>query len=106
MIIPKSKWISIRLDLRSFSKISSTLFSKKYNVTFGNLMSETMKDLMKEFNAQIGFTQSDEITILISSCCNSSCEIYENLPQKCPNHSHIFGGKRDKLVIHKFKIYF
>lgn len=74
--------IYVRLDGRSFSKFTKGL-TKPYDEQFTKLMVETTKYLVKEFNATIGYTQSDEISLVINNTFNSSC---------------IFSGKKQKLI--------
>mmetsp|Transcript_1398 Transcript_1398/g.1807 ORF Transcript_1398/g.1807 Transcript_1398/m.1807 type:complete len:364 (-) Transcript_1398:45-1136(-) len=71
-----SKWISLRLDGQGFSKTIKTLrklgfFEEKedenggFSIIFANIMKECLLKLMKECNGLIGFTQSDEMIIII-----------------------------------------
>lgn len=79
-----SKWISLRLDGRSFS----TLGFKNYSVDFENRMIETCKELIVYMNASFGFTQSDEITIVINPRNKKNSEEY---------FEHNFNGRILKL---------
>jgi hypothetical protein len=85
LIEPKfssSKYISLRLDLRSFSRTSKLLFGKVYSDIFESCM-------IKEMNAIYGFTQSDEMTVIIPPKYNDTMLVY---------NEHQFGGKRDKII--------
>ena len=55
--------IYARLDGRSFSKFTKGL-ARPWDTRLSNLMVETTKSLVKEFNALTGYTQSDEISLL------------------------------------------
>ncbi|KAJ3122223.1 hypothetical protein HK100_012080 [Physocladia obscura] len=88
--LESSKWISLRLDLKGFSTQSKQLFpDKKYSPLFATAMHNTMLALMTEMHAVHGFTQSDEITLLLKPNYNETRAVY---------NPHPFGGKRDKLV--------
>lgn len=69
--IPGDKWISLRCDGTGFSKLTKRLqkegvFSGTgYSNDFAACMQETCKELMVKFEAKCGYTQSDEMTILI-----------------------------------------
>ena len=52
-----------RLDGKGFSKFTKGL-KRPYDERLSNLMVETTKYLVKETNANCGYTQSDEITLL------------------------------------------
>lgn len=56
--------VIIRLDGKGFSKFTKGL-NRPYDENMIKCMVETTKDLVKETNALIGYTQSDEITLLI-----------------------------------------
>lgn len=53
----------VRLDGKSFSKFTKGL-KRPYDERLSKLMMETTKFLVKEFNCNIGYTQSDEITLI------------------------------------------
>jgi tRNA(His) 5'-end guanylyltransferase len=55
--------IIARLDGKGFSKFTKGL-KRPYDERLSNLMIETTKYLVKETNANCGYTQSDEITLL------------------------------------------
>jgi len=52
-----------RLDGKGFSKFTKGL-KRPYDERLSNLMVETVKYLVKETNANCGYTQSDEITLM------------------------------------------
>lgn len=93
MVVPADKVYSIRLDIRGMSRRKSS-FNKKfvescnetgYNFKFAEFMVSTMEMLMRNLSASYGFTQSDEITIIVSNSDNE-------------NFQHKWGGARDKLI--------
>jgi tRNA(His) 5'-end guanylyltransferase len=71
-------WIVVRIDGRRFSK-----FTKGFRKPFDPLLRECMvyatKEAVDAFHANVGYTQSDEITILISPL------------------RHIFSGRAQKI---------
>lgn len=74
--------IYVRLDGRSFSKFTKGL-KRPYDERLSTLMVETTKYLVKEFNATIGYTQSDEISLILKN-------IY--------GKGTVFNGKKQKLI--------
>lgn len=75
--------VFVRLDGKGFSKWTKNL-EKPFDMRFSNSMIETTRMLVEEFNADIGYTQSDEITLLWT-------------PKTEPSE-HVFGGKVNKLI--------
>jgi tRNA(His) guanylyltransferase len=75
--------LCIRLDGKGFSKYTSDL-RKPYDLRLSKLMVEVTKFLVEETNACIGYTQSDEISLILYS------ENYES--------QLFFDGKIQKLV--------
>ena len=73
----------IRLDGRSFSNYTKA-FNRPFDEDFHYCMAETAKALMKETNASICYTQSDEITLIC-------------MPTKVGNYQHYFAGKIQKI---------
>ena len=80
--VPWTHPIYIRIDGHKFSK-----FTKGMKRPFDNRMTESMRDLtvelMKAFDARLGYTQSDEISLVLY---NPSSEY------------HIHGGKLQKIT--------
>ena len=67
------KWISLRLDGHGFSKLVQRMrreevFCKGYSKEFGRIMGECCVALMEQFACLCGYTQSDEITVIIPVC--------------------------------------
>eukprot|EP00490_Sorites_sp_Unknown_P000089 CAMPEP_0114646988 /NCGR_PEP_ID=MMETSP0191-20121206/5508_1 /TAXON_ID=126664 /ORGANISM="Sorites sp." /LENGTH=342 /DNA_ID=CAMNT_0001859981 /DNA_START=19 /DNA_END=1047 /DNA_ORIENTATION=- len=90
--IPGERFITLRLDGSGFSKLTKRLsnsgaFSTGYSDEFARLMRECCKSLMVKFSAICGYTQSDEMTLVISPASVVRGE------QQC--HSH--GGRVVKL---------
>lgn len=74
--------VVVRLDGNSFSKFTKGL-KRPYDERLSKLMIETTRFLVKEFNPNIGYTQSDEITLVFY---NSD-----------PKTQMIFGGRVFKI---------
>ena len=74
--------IYVRLDGRTFSKFTKGL-ERPYDERFSTLMINTTKYLVKEFNATIGYTQSDEISLILKNSYGKGA---------------IFNGKKQKLI--------
>lgn len=75
--------IMVRLDGKGFSKWTKGL-NRPYDERLSRIMIDTTKYLVDYFNAKMGYTQSDEITLVLYSEDNNS-EVY-------------FNGKIQKLV--------
>lgn len=72
-LTPRS-YVIIRLDGKGFSKYTSKL-TKPFDIDFSNAMDETAKALCKEFNCKFAYTQSDEISLLITDIGNLEAEM-------------------------------
>lgn len=75
--------ICVRLDGKAFHSWTRGL-KRPYDERLSSLFIDTTKYLLEETNADIGYTQSDEITLIWKN---------DNL-----NSETYFGGKRDKIV--------
>ena len=90
-----SDCITLRFDLHGFSKATKKLrqqnvFTSGYDEHFEKFMQKTTVGLMDEFNAVYGFTQSDEITIIIKPT---------SVDQKTGlNYPHNYSGRCQKLT--------
>ena len=76
--------VMIRLDGKCFSKFTKGLV-RPYDIGMSTMMIETTKALVEETNAKIGYTQSDEISLVLFSDTDESkvnCTIL-------PSHSFI-----------------
>lgn len=67
LVIPYNETIIVRVDGHRFSKFTKKL-KKPFDTIFSNAMKKTTEDLMKTFGAVTGYTQSDEITLVILPC--------------------------------------
>lgn len=63
--VPMDNWTILRLDGRGFSKLTSDEFQKPFDPNFHKLMLATSEALLREFNADYAYTESDEISILL-----------------------------------------
>jgi tRNA(His) 5'-end guanylyltransferase len=68
--VPGDRWISLRLDGSGFSKLlkklrQANIFSEGFSSFFASIMQVCCRELMIKFNGVCGYTQSDEISILI-----------------------------------------
>lgn len=94
--------VIIRLDGNNFSKWTVGL-EKPFDLRMTKLMVETTKFLVKETNAIVGYTQSDEITLILYSADRKSAiynagkkqKIVSKLTAKCTN---FFNEKRVELL--------
>lgn len=100
--------IIIRLDGNNFSQWTKDLI-KPFDENLSNLMIETTKFLVKETNAVVGYTQSDEITLILYSNDRKSLvynngkkqKILSKLTAKCVN---FFNEERKKYLPNNDKI--
>lgn len=86
-ILSNSNWTVIRIDGHRFSTYTK-VFNKPIDDDLAYAMIETTKDLCKTFSA-IGYTQSDEITLLIKPT-NIDPKTEERYPM-------MFSGRKQKL---------
>ena len=94
--------VIIRLDGNNFSKWTKGL-EKPFDENLNTLMTEATKFLVKETNAVVGYTQSDEITLILYSGDRKSSiyndgkkqKILSKLPSKLAN---FFNNKRKELL--------
>jgi tRNA(His) guanylyltransferase len=74
-LIPRLPIIA-RLDGRSFSKFTKGL-ERPYDKRLSNLMIDTAKYLSKEFNTNLSYTQSDEITLIFYTDDINSNQLFD-----------------------------
>ena len=95
----------IRLDGRSFSKFTKK-FHKPFDIIFVKAMGLTTLDLIKQFEAQTGYTHSDEITLIFNSKCSED-EYFEYCEKQSKNlltkddkslPIHMFNGRIQKIL--------
>lgn len=77
---PPNTYLYVRIDGRSFSKFTRGL-TRPYDERLSQLMQDVTAELVREFNATIGYTQSDEISLIIENSYEKSC-IFEAKKQK------------------------
>lgn len=63
--LPSDCYVILRLDGRSFSKLTNERFEKPFDVRFHGLMLSTARMVMEEFRGVYCYTESDEISILL-----------------------------------------
>ena len=90
MIVPSTQCFTMRLDVRNMSTIrtrlcSAGVLSPGWDARFGGAMEAVTRRLCAHFRAAWGYTQSDEITLVL-------------VPSANPNYQHPNGGRRDKLT--------
>lgn len=94
----------VRLDGRSFSKFTKNFF-KPFDIIFVRAMGLTTLDLVAKFDAQTGYTHSDEITLIFNSKCKQ-VEYNEYFEKQTNNlltkadmiHTHMFNGRIQKIL--------
>ncbi len=63
--LPPNAWTVVRIDGRSFSRYTESRFEKPFDARFRDLMLVAVRALMTETNALYGYTESDEISLLL-----------------------------------------
>lgn len=63
--VPSESFIVLRLDGKGFSKFTKGRFAKPFDTRMSELMVKSVSVLMKEFGAVYGFTESDEMSLLL-----------------------------------------
>lgn len=81
--IPSTDILCVRIDGKGFSKYTKG-FEKPFDARMTAVMQKTTLDLVKASNADLGYTQSDEISLFYSLYGSNASE-------------HIFGGKVSKI---------
>ena len=80
--VPINKILCVRIDGKGFSKFTKG-FKKPFDDRLGETMKKTMMALVKETHASLGYTSSDEITLIYTPKEKAS--------------EYIFGGKVSKI---------
>lgn len=105
IVIKPCESFIIRLDGRSFSKFTKK-FHKPFDIIFVKAMGLTTLDLIKQFEAQTGYTHSDEITLIFNSKCSED-EYFEYCEKQSKNlltkddkslPIHMFNGRIQKIL--------
>jgi tRNA(His) 5'-end guanylyltransferase len=94
MKAPNDQHITLRLDIRSMSGqrnrfLQLNILTEKFDKKFAEMMISVTKALAEHYNTKLAYTQSDEITLILSPPPPE-----ENLRN---TYTHPFSGKRDKL---------
>jgi hypothetical protein len=93
--IPGNRWVSLRLDGCRFSRLvrryrkDGLLEATGYSARMADIMETTTRALMDATGAAYGFTQSDEITVLIPPTTRDRATQ--------AHHAHLFAGRPFKL---------
>ena len=100
--VPTDFHIMIRIDGRKFSKFTKG-FKKPFDFILSEAMRKTTIDLMREFSAITGYTQSDEITLLIPSLKDNTIDNREEESHKLDKRvkrewKHIYNGRVMKIA--------
>ncbi len=66
LTVPTGLWIVVRVDGRGFSKLTEARFTKPFDEQFRDHMLSAATTLVTDFGAIYGYTESDEISILLS----------------------------------------
>ncbi len=72
-LTPRS-YVIIRIDGKNFSKYTAKL-DKPFDVSLSDAMNHTAMALCEEFNCKFAYTQSDEISLLITDIGNLEAEM-------------------------------
>lgn len=80
--IDDDSWVVVRLDLRSGGKFVKHHRYTPFDNRFSFAMAKVMKELVSEFRCLVGYTQSDEISL-----------VFPNLKE---NQTRFFGGRVQK----------
>jgi tRNA(His) guanylyltransferase len=80
LTVPPSMWAVIRMDGRSFTKLTEVQFEKPFDLRFSNTMVKTAETMLTELGGVYVYTESDEISLLLD-----------------PEYA-MFGRKLEKLV--------
>lgn len=80
--VPFNNWLVVRVDGKNFSKYTKG-FERPYDQRLASAMMETTRQLVTNLNANIGYTQSDEITLVFGKTDKQT--------------EHVWGGKISKI---------
>ena len=90
--VEPEKHIVVRIDGHKFSKFTKG-FKKPFDFILSESMRLTTQDLLEEFNAVTGYTQSDEITLIIPSLMTTDKHKGANKP----GWTHGYSGRIQKM---------
>jgi tRNA(His) 5'-end guanylyltransferase len=74
----QDSWFVVRLDGRGFSKLTKKYFEKPFDEKMTTLMTGVTSSLVMDFQADYGYTESDEISLLFRPSWN----MYERRVEK------------------------
>ena len=95
--LPPSGYIIIRLDGKQFSKYTKNLI-KPFDEDFSTTMDKTTETLCEFFNPNLAYTQSDEISLVLSNFNKNNEMMYDGKLQKLVSISaSITSGTFNKL---------
>ena len=63
--VPANKWAVVRVDGRGFSRLTQANFAKPFDPQFYELMAQTARALMEEWDGLYAYFESDEISLLL-----------------------------------------
>ena len=63
--VPPGLWTIVRVDGRSFSKLTEASYRKPYDERLRDTMLAAAQPLVEELGGRYGYTQSDEISVLL-----------------------------------------
>lgn len=66
LTVPPGMWTVLRVDGRGFSGFTERNFDKPFDPRFSALMVETAQAMLTEFDARYAYTESDEISLLVT----------------------------------------
>jgi tRNA(His) 5'-end guanylyltransferase len=99
--ISPEEHIVVRIDGHKFSKYTKG-FQKPFDAILSKVMELTTTDLVDEFNATTGYTQSDEITLIIPSFKDNTKDTRKSTKHKLQkkvrdNWNHGYSGRVQKM---------
>jgi tRNA(His) guanylyltransferase len=97
--------VIVRLDGKNFSKFTSGL-KKPFDVDFSTVMINVLNKLVEEYNCIVGYTQSDEITLIFEENNEEKELIYGNRKHKflsliSSKTTALFNWYKDKYLLNK-----
>ncbi len=100
-IISKKEHIIVRVDGHKFSKFTKK-FEKPFDKIFSELMIRVTETLVSEYKATTGYTQSDEITLVIPSFYKTNDTFTHNLGGRTQKIASLIAGKATSEFIRQF----
>lgn len=94
--VPPGAWLIIRVDGRSFSRLTATQFAKHFDDRFHSYMVQTAEALLRELHALYVYTESDEISIL----CDREWDFFDREVEKIVSVSAAIASGTFSLAAH------